>query len=141
MQWVGFAGGAAIHAMFPLSMSGRFLGILVGMDQKDSFLMLMLRSSPPSIVASFLLVLLVTVFRAVFLLFRQVHHARRHGRHGSEGHWWPRSSPTAAVACFLLVLLVDAVALCSLRCRQARRQVQVWVRTILLVSHVSLVLP
>ena len=46
--------------MFPLSMSGWFLGILVGMDQKDSFLMLRLRSSSTTTVAHFWLVLLVT---------------------------------------------------------------------------------
>ena len=86
MQCVGFAGDAAIDAVFPLSMSGRFLSIMVGMDQKDSFLMLRLRSSPTATVACFLLVLLVTVSRAVFLLFRQIHQARRHGRYGSEGH-------------------------------------------------------
>ena len=41
----------------------------------------------------------------------------------NAANWWARSSPTTAVACFW-----DAVALCSLRCRQARGQVQVWVR-------------
>ena len=60
------AGGAAFHAVFPLSMSGRFLGILIGMDQKDSLLPLRPRSSPTAAVACFLMVLLVDAVRAVF---------------------------------------------------------------------------
>ena len=100
----GFAGyDAPLHAVFPFIVgTPTFLGIMMGMDQKDSYAV-----TRPTLLVAACAVACTAGFAggAVFPSLASGHDARHHGRYGpggqllSQARKWPRSSLKTVCTC------------------------------------------
>ena len=117
-------------ALFTLQLfRPQMLGVLVGVEQKDKFIVFFRPRSPSTLaVACALLVLLVRMLLALCsLLLSSGPRCPHLGRYGPEGRFsatqWPRSSSTTVVWLVFLVPMHLALCrlfpLCSFDCRQA----------------------
>ena len=119
----GFAGCDAPRDVFPMVDDWpEMLGIVAGMDQKDSVIVVVMA------VAYAWLILLVSLLALCFLLFIGRPRMLRilvgvDQKDSSAAISRPRSSSNAAVAWVCWVRWWMQFVLCPLRCRQARRQV------------------